>query len=67
MEGMYPLARYRIGMSHEKMKARHGAKATGHYFHEGDKVFLWNLERRKGLSPKLNKLGWSLYTLLDNC
>ncbi|GFX05788.1 retrovirus-related Pol polyprotein from transposon 412 [Trichonephila clavipes] len=53
MEEMHHLARERIGMASEKMKTRYDARATGHDFHEGDKVWLWNPKRRKGLSPKL--------------
>ncbi|GFW36887.1 retrovirus-related Pol polyprotein from transposon TNT 1-94 [Trichonephila clavipes] len=40
-------------MASEKMKTRYDARATGHDFHEGDKVWIWNPKRRKGLSPKL--------------
>ncbi|GFX45198.1 retrovirus-related Pol polyprotein from transposon 412 [Trichonephila clavipes] len=53
MEEMHHLARERIGMASEKMKTRYDARATGHEFHEGDKVWLWNPKLRKGLSPKL--------------
>ncbi|GFU69066.1 hypothetical protein TNCV_4457931 [Trichonephila clavipes] len=42
MEEMHHLARERIGMASEKMKTRYDARATGHDFHEGDKVWLWN-------------------------
>ncbi|GFV91646.1 uncharacterized protein TNCV_4762111 [Trichonephila clavipes] len=50
---MRHLARERIGMASEKMKTRYDARSTGHDFHEGDKVWLWNPKRHKGLSPKL--------------
>ncbi|GFY20257.1 retrovirus-related Pol polyprotein from transposon 412 [Trichonephila clavipes] len=53
MEEMHYLAQERIGMASEKMKTRYDAKITGRDFHEGDKVWLWNLKPRKGLSPKL--------------
>ncbi|GFW88508.1 retrovirus-related Pol polyprotein from transposon 412 [Trichonephila clavipes] len=53
MEEMHHLARERIDMASEKMKTRYDARATGHNFHEGDKVWLWNPKRRKGHSPKL--------------
>ncbi|GFV07369.1 retrovirus-related Pol polyprotein from transposon 412 [Trichonephila clavipes] len=53
VEEMHHLARERIDMASEKMKTRYDARATGHDFHEGDKVWLWNPKRRKGLSPKL--------------
>ncbi|GFS76807.1 retrovirus-related Pol polyprotein from transposon 412 [Trichonephila clavipes] len=55
MEEIHHLARERIGMASEKMKTRYDARATGHNFHEGDKVWLWNPKRRKGLSPKLGR------------
>ncbi|GFT08224.1 retrovirus-related Pol polyprotein from transposon 412 [Trichonephila clavipes] len=61
MEEMHHLARERIGMASEKMKTRYDARATGHDFHEGDKVWLWNLERHKGLSPKL-QTNWEVLT-----
>ncbi|GFW97289.1 retrovirus-related Pol polyprotein from transposon 412 [Trichonephila clavipes] len=53
LEEMHHLARERIGLASEKMKTRYDARATGHDFHEADKVWLWNPKRRKGLSPKL--------------
>ncbi|GFU82986.1 retrovirus-related Pol polyprotein from transposon 412 [Trichonephila clavipes] len=53
MKEMHHLAWERIGIASEKMKSRYDAKATGHDFHEGDKVWLWIPKRRKGLSPKL--------------
>ncbi|GFT84904.1 retrovirus-related Pol polyprotein from transposon 412 [Trichonephila clavipes] len=64
MEEMHHLARERIGMASEKMKTRYDARATGHDFHEGDKVWLWNLKRRKGLSPKLQTNWEGPYTIL---
>ncbi|GFV45698.1 retrovirus-related Pol polyprotein from transposon 412 [Trichonephila clavipes] len=53
MEEMHHLARERIGLASEKKKTRYDSRATGHDFHEGDKVWLRNQKRRKGLSPKL--------------
>ncbi|GFW91319.1 kinectin [Trichonephila clavipes] len=50
---MHYLARDRIGMASEKIKTRYDARATGHDFHEDEKVWLWNPKRRKGLSSKL--------------
>ncbi|GFV36365.1 retrovirus-related Pol polyprotein from transposon 412 [Trichonephila clavipes] len=47
MEKIHHLARERFGMASEKMKTRFNARTTGHDFHEGDKVELWNLNRRK--------------------
>ncbi|GFS95660.1 retrovirus-related Pol polyprotein from transposon 412 [Trichonephila clavipes] len=40
MEEMHPLARDRISMASEKMKTRYDALATGHDFHEDDKVWV---------------------------
>ncbi|GFU51711.1 retrovirus-related Pol polyprotein from transposon 412 [Trichonephila clavipes] len=40
MEEMHHPARERIGMASEKMKTRYDARATGHDFHEDDKVWL---------------------------
>ncbi|GFT70886.1 retrovirus-related Pol polyprotein from transposon 412 [Trichonephila clavipes] len=62
MEEMHHLARERIGMASEKMKSRYDARATRHNFHEGDKVWLWNPKRRKGLSKAADKLGKSLHS-----
>ncbi|GFY06450.1 retrovirus-related Pol polyprotein from transposon 412 [Trichonephila clavipes] len=47
MEEMCHSARGRIGMASEKMKTRYDARATGHNFHEGDKVWLWNPKHYK--------------------
>ncbi|GFV21298.1 kinectin [Trichonephila clavipes] len=64
MEEMHHLARKRIGMASEKMKTRYDARATGHDFREGDKVWLWNPKLRKRLSPKL-QTNWEVpYTVL---
>ncbi|GFV82415.1 retrovirus-related Pol polyprotein from transposon 412 [Trichonephila clavipes] len=64
MEEMHHLARERIGLASEKMRTRFDARAAGHDFHEGDKVWLWNLKRRKGLSPKLQTNWEGPYTVL---
>ncbi|GFX40082.1 integrase core domain protein [Trichonephila clavipes] len=64
MEEMHHLPREIIGMASEKMKTRYDARATGHDFHEGDKVWLWNTKRRKGLSPKLQTNWKGPYTVL---
>ncbi|GFY32808.1 retrovirus-related Pol polyprotein from transposon 412 [Trichonephila clavipes] len=53
MEEIHNLARERIDMASEKIKTRYDARATGHNFHEGNKVWLCNPKRRKGVSPKL--------------
>ncbi|GFW09960.1 retrovirus-related Pol polyprotein from transposon 412 [Trichonephila clavipes] len=41
MEEIHHLARERIGLASEKMKTRYDARAAGHDFHEGDKLWLW--------------------------
>ncbi|GFS98928.1 retrovirus-related Pol polyprotein from transposon 412 [Trichonephila clavipes] len=64
MEEMHHLDRERIGMASEKMKTQYDARATGHDFHEGDKVWLWNPKRDKGLSPKLQTNWEGLCTVL---
>ncbi|GFY36382.1 retrovirus-related Pol polyprotein from transposon 412 [Trichonephila clavipes] len=64
MEEIHHLAKERIGMAFEKMKTRYDARATGHDFQEGDKVWLWNPKRRKGLSPKLQTNWESPYSVL---
>ncbi|GFT36283.1 retrovirus-related Pol polyprotein from transposon 412 [Trichonephila clavipes] len=64
IEEMHHLARERIGTASEKMKTRYDARATGHDFREGDKVWLWNPKRRKGLSPKLQTNWEGPYTVL---
>ncbi|GFV52545.1 retrovirus-related Pol polyprotein from transposon 412 [Trichonephila clavipes] len=53
IEEMHCLVRERISMASEKIKTRYDARATGSDFHEDDKVWLWNLKHRKGLSLKL--------------
>ncbi|GFX98613.1 retrovirus-related Pol polyprotein from transposon 412 [Trichonephila clavipes] len=63
-EELHHLARERIGIASEKMKTRCDARATGHDFHEGDKVWLWNPKRRKELSPKLQTNWEGPYTFL---
>ncbi|GFW77954.1 kinectin [Trichonephila clavipes] len=51
-------------MASEKKKIRYDARTTGHDFHEGNKVWLWNPKRRKGLSSKLQKNWEGPYTVL---
>ncbi|GFX97019.1 kinectin [Trichonephila clavipes] len=64
MEEIHHLARERIGLASEKMKTRYDTRATGHDFHDGDKVWLWNPKRRKELSPKLQTNWEGPYTVL---
>ncbi|GFW58962.1 retrovirus-related Pol polyprotein from transposon 412 [Trichonephila clavipes] len=62
IQEMHHLARERIGMASENMKTRYDA--SGHDFHVGHKVWLWNPKRRKVLSPKLQTSGKVLTPLL---
>ncbi|GFX60141.1 kinectin [Trichonephila clavipes] len=64
MEEIHHLARERIDMASEKLKTRYDARKTGHDFHGGDKVWLWNPKRRKVLSPKLQTNWEGRYTIL---
>ncbi|GFU73309.1 kinectin [Trichonephila clavipes] len=64
MEEMHHLARERISMASGKMKTLYDARATGHDFHEGDKVGLWNPKRLKGISPKLQTKWEGPYAVL---
>ncbi|GFW04467.1 hypothetical protein TNCV_878361 [Trichonephila clavipes] len=63
-EDVHNLARERINLRTEKIKTRYDTKATGHQFKEGDKVWLYNPTRRKGLSPKLQSHWDGSYTIL---
>ncbi|KFM56688.1 Retrovirus-related Pol polyprotein from transposon 412, partial [Stegodyphus mimosarum] len=64
-EVMHNFARERVNLATEKMKTRYDTRATGHRFNEGDKVWLWNPTRRKGLSPKLQSPWDGPYTVLN--
>ncbi|GFV04281.1 retrovirus-related Pol polyprotein from transposon 412 [Trichonephila clavipes] len=64
MEEMHNLARERIAMASEMMKTRYDSRTTGHDLHEGDKVWLINPKRCKGLSPKLQTNWEGPYTVL---
>ncbi|GFY20462.1 kinectin [Trichonephila clavipes] len=64
MVEMHHMAREKIGRAPEKMKTRCDARSTEHDFHEGDKVWIWNTKRRKGLSPKLQTHWEGPYTVL---
>ena len=63
-EDVHNFARERISMATERMKTRYDIKATNHEFQEGEKVWLWNPVRRKGLSPKLQSNWDGPYTVL---
>ncbi|GFW92247.1 hypothetical protein TNCV_3541331 [Trichonephila clavipes] len=50
IQEIHHMARERIGMASGMMKTRHDARVTGHDFHQGDKVWLRNPKRHRGLS-----------------
>ncbi|GFU53203.1 retrovirus-related Pol polyprotein from transposon 412 [Trichonephila clavipes] len=63
MEEMHHLARKRIGMASEKMKTRYNESATGHNFHEGNKVWIMESEMsQRTLSKAADRLGRSLHS-----
>ncbi|KFM57553.1 hypothetical protein X975_18173, partial [Stegodyphus mimosarum] len=62
---MHRSARERVSLATEKMKTRYDTRATNHRFNEGDKVWLWNPTRHKGLCPKLQSPWNGLYTVLN--
>ncbi|GFX24076.1 myb-binding protein 1A [Trichonephila clavipes] len=64
MEKMHHLSRERIGMASEKMKTRYDARATGHDFHEGDKVEWNGIRNVTKDSPKLQTSWEGPYTVL---
>lgn len=53
LDDVHRFARERINIATERMKKNYDSKATDHDFKVGDKVWFWNPQRRKGLSPKL--------------
>ncbi|GFT02250.1 retrovirus-related Pol polyprotein from transposon 412 [Nephila pilipes] len=64
LEDVHQFGQGRIYIATDKMKIRYDARAKGHTFNEGDKVWFWNPYRRKGLSPKLQTSWEGPYTVL---
>ncbi|KFM73295.1 hypothetical protein X975_07257, partial [Stegodyphus mimosarum] len=64
VEAMHNFARERVNLAREK-KTQYDTRATGYRFNEGDKVWLWNLTRQKGLCPKLQSPWDGPYTVLN--
>ncbi|GBL87495.1 hypothetical protein AVEN_271880-1 [Araneus ventricosus] len=64
LESVHAFARERIKLASERMKTRYDSGATGHHFKEGDKVWMYNPKRRRGLSPKLQQNWEGLYTIV---
>ena len=56
--------RERIKVSSEAMKLRYDARASGDTVAAGDKVWLYNPQRKKGLSPKLMSPWEGPYTVV---
>lgn len=56
--------RERIKVSSEAMKLRYDARASGETMEPGDKVWLYNPQRKKGLSPKLMSPWEGPYTVV---
>ena len=50
---VHELARERLRVASTRMKTRYDLKANSAGFQHGDKVWLWNPQRKKGKSPKL--------------
>ncbi|GBN85459.1 Transposon Ty3-I Gag-Pol polyprotein [Araneus ventricosus] len=64
LESVHAFARERIKLASERMKTRYDSGATGHHFKEGDKVWMYNPKRRRGLSPKLQQNWEGPYTIV---
>lgn len=50
---IHELVRKKMDIASDRMKTRYDLKANSTGFHQGDKVWLWNPQRKKGISPKL--------------
>ncbi|GBM33654.1 hypothetical protein AVEN_203694-1 [Araneus ventricosus] len=57
-------ARERIKLASERMKFRYDSGATGHHFKEGVHVWMYNPNRRRGVSPKLQQTLEGPYTIV---
>ncbi|GBN78875.1 hypothetical protein AVEN_11462-1 [Araneus ventricosus] len=53
-----------VKLYRERMKTRYDSGATDHHFKERDLVWMYNLKRRSGLSPKLQKNWEGPYTVV---
>ncbi|KFM66704.1 hypothetical protein X975_17776, partial [Stegodyphus mimosarum] len=60
---MHNFARQRVNLATKK--TRYDARATGHRFNEGDKMWLWNPTRPKGLYLKLQPPWDGPHTVLN--
>jgi hypothetical protein len=64
MLDIHELARKRIEIASDRMKARYDLKANSSGFQPGDKVWLYNPQRKKGRSPKLTPAWEGPYTVV---
>lgn len=64
LEKIHSFARERIDIVSDRMKTRYDTRATRQHFNEGDRVWLFNPSRRRGLSPKLQRNWEGPYTIM---
>lgn len=64
MDGIHQFVRNRIGLVSDRMKARYDSKANIEGFQKGELVLLYNPQRKKGLSPKLQTHWEGPYTII---
>ncbi|GBM01907.1 hypothetical protein AVEN_219021-1 [Araneus ventricosus] len=64
LESVHAFARERIKLASERMKTHYDSRATDHHFKEGDLVWVYNLKRRRGPSPKLQQNWEGPYTVV---
>ncbi|GBM35521.1 hypothetical protein AVEN_106753-1 [Araneus ventricosus] len=64
LERVHAFTRERIKLSSKQMRTRYDSRATDHHFKEGDQVWMYNLKRRRGLSPKLQQNWEGHYTVV---
>lgn len=61
---IHEIARERIQLASDRMKARYDVNASNSGFYEGDRVWLYNPQRKKGISPKLTPAWEGPYTVV---
>ncbi|GBN69452.1 hypothetical protein AVEN_138121-1 [Araneus ventricosus] len=64
LESVQASAGEQVKLSRERMKTRYDSRATDNHFKEGDLVWMYNLKRRRGLSPKLQQNWEGPYTVV---
>ena len=60
----HDLARERLKLASDKMKARYDLKANSSGFKDGDRVWFYNPKRKKGICPKLTPSWEGPYTVI---